>query len=229
MRVSISLGGSLLTKKPGAKNYLGYANALRELKNRGHKIVVVCGGGRPAREYIGIACEMAASRQIQDKIGILATHMNALLLISALGDDADPRIHRRAGEVQKHLDGRILVGGGHMPGSSTDYRTVLFGRAINADLIVNATDYGGVFDKDPSRNPDAKKYLSLPYDSLEKIIRYRFKQVPGDYGLFDLKALRLAKRHKMPIVFIDGTDPDEIIRAVEGGHSGTVVSEDTAV
>ncbi|MBS7620128.1 UMP kinase [Candidatus Bathyarchaeota archaeon] len=225
MRVSISLGGSLLTKNQGAKNYLKYARALRELNDRGHKIVVVCGGGRPARDYIEVACELDAPREVQDRIGILATHVNALLLIAALGRDADPRIHRTSGEVRKHLDDKILVGGGHMPGSSTDYRTVLFGRAINAELIVNATDYGGVFDKDPSRNPDAKKYQSLTYDLLEKIIRSRFKQVPGDYGLFDLKALKLAEKHRMRIVFVDGTDPEEIIRAVEGGHSGTVVSE----
>jgi len=225
MRVSISLGGSLLTRNMGAKNYLAYAEALRELRSRGHKVVVVCGGGKPARDYIGVACALDASRDVQDRIGILATHLNALLLIAALGRDADPRIHRRGGEVRRHLDDKILVGGGHMPGSSTDYRTVLFGRAIGADLIVNATDYGGVFDKDPSRFQDARKYDSLSYGLLEKIIRSRFKQVPGDYGLFDLKALKLAERHGMRIVFIDGSDPWEIVRAVEGGHGGTVVSE----
>jgi len=223
MKVSISLGGSLLTRKGDADTYRGYARVLKGLKERGHQLVVVCGGGRPAREYINLARRLDAPPELQDRLGILATHLNALLLIAALGEDADPRVHRRAGDVKRHLDGRILVGGGHLPGSSTDYRAVLFARAMGADMIVNATDYGGIFDKDPSRHPDARQYLSLTYGELEAIIRSRFKQAPGDYGLFDLKATRLARRLGIPLVFIDGTDPEEIARAVEGGHGGTVV------
>ena len=223
MKVSISLGGSLLTRNLDADNYRRYARALRRLKEKGHQLVVVCGGGRPAREYIDIARQLGSSNKFQDRLGILATHVNALLLIAALGEDADPRIHRRAGDVKRHLDSRILVGGGHLPGSSTDYRTVLFARAMGADLIVNATDYGGVFDKDPARYPDARQYRRLTFQRLEEIIRGRFEQAPGDYGLFDLKATRLARRLSIPIVFIDGTDPEEIVHAVEGGHSGTEV------
>ena len=223
MKVSISLGGSLLTRSGDAETYRRYARTLRKLKDKGHKLIVVCGGGRPAREYIDIARQLDAPPQLQDRLGILATHMNALLLIAALGEDAYPSIHRRASEVKRHLNDRILVGGGHLPSSSTDYRAILFARAMGADLMVNATDYGGVFDKDPSRHPDARQYSHLTYKQLEKIIKSRFDQAPGDYGLFDLKATRLARRLRIPIVFIDGTDPEEIVRAVEGGHGGTEV------
>ncbi|MCW3991125.1 MAG: UMP kinase [Candidatus Bathyarchaeota archaeon] len=223
MKVSISLGGSLLTRDGGPDTYKRYADAFRRLKGMGHQLVVVCGGGRPARAYIETARRLGAPPPLQDRLGILATHLNALLLIAALGDDADPRVHRRASEVRRHMNGLILVGGGHMPGSSTDYRAVLFARAMGADLIVNATDYGGVFDRDPSRHPDARQYRSLTFGELEEIVRSRFEQAPGDYGLFDLKAARLARGCHIPLVFIDGTDPEEIIRAVEGGHSGTEI------
>lgn len=225
MRVALSLGGRLLTKEGGVEPYLRYAEVLRELRRRGHRLVVVCGGGRIAREYIYKARELGAAPHLQDRLGVLATHINALLLIAALGDDAHPRVIRRADEVRRNLDDRILVGGGHLPGSSTDYRAVLFARAMEADLIVNATDYGGIFDKDPSRHPDAVKYEYLTFDELEGIIRSRFRQAPGDYGLFDLKATKLAKRIGIPVVFVDGSDPEEIIRAVEGGHRGTVVRD----
>ena len=223
MKVSISLGGSLLTRSGDADTYRGYASALRRLKELGHQLVVVCGGGRPARMYIETARRLNAPPPLQDRLGILATHLNALLLIAALGEDADPHVHRRASEIRRRLDGRILVGGGHLPGSSTDYRAVLFARAMGADLIVNATDYGGVFDRDPSRHPDARQYRHLTFKQLEGIIRGRFEQAPGDYGLFDLKATRLARRCRIPLVFVDGTDPEEVIRAVEGGHSGTEI------
>lgn len=223
MRVALSLGGRLLTRDGEVEPYQRYAEVLRELRRRGHQVVVVCGGGRIAREYIQKARELGAPSHLQDRLGVLATHINALLLIAALGYDAYPRVIRRADEVRRHLDEGILVGGGHLPGSSTDYRAVLFARAMGADLIVNATEYGGVYDKDPSRYPDALKYECLTFEELERIIRSRFRQAPGDYGLFDLKATRLARRLGIPVVFIDGSDPEEIIRAIEGGHGGTVV------
>ncbi len=223
MKVSISLGGSLLTKNMDAASYRLYADVVRRLWEAGHTIVVTCGGGRPARQFISIAKELDADRDIQDGLGILATHVNALLLIAALGDAADPHIHRRATEIKRHLGDRILIGGGHKPGSSTDYRAAIFAEAIDADLIINATDVPGVYDKNPKTHPDAKKLDTLTYAQLEKIIKANTRQVPGEYGLFDLKAVRLAARLSIPVVFIDGTDPEEIIRAVTGAHHGTIV------
>lgn len=223
MKVSISLGGSLLTKSMEAQSYRRYADAARRIWEAGHELVVVCGGGRPARQYIAIAKELGGPRDLQDNLGILATHVNALLLIAALGDAADPRIHRRASEVRAHLGDRILVGGGHRPGSSTDYRAALFAEAMDADLIINATDVPGVYDKNPKTHPDAKKLDTITFRELETIIRANVKQAPGEYGLFDLKAVRLAARLGIPLVFVDGTDPEEIIRAVTGNHHGTTV------
>ena len=223
LKVSISLGGSLLTRNMDATSYSHYADVLKRLHDGGHTIVVTCGGGRPARQYISIAKELNSSRSLQDNLGILATHINALLLIAALGDAADPRVHRRADEVRRRLGERILVGGGHKPGSSTDYRTVIFAEAIGADLIINATDVPGVYDKNPKTNPDARKLDSLSYAELEKIVSANTRQAPGEYGLFDLKAIRLAGRLGIPLVFVDGTDPEEIIRAVTGDHHGSTV------
>jgi uridylate kinase len=223
MKVSISLGGSLLTRNMEAASYRRYASVIRRLWEAGHTIVVTCGGGRLARQFIAIAKDLDGPLDLQDRLGILATHVNALLLIAALGDTADPRIHHRATEVKRHLGGKILVGGGHRPGSSTDYRAVIFAAATDADLIINATDVSGVYDKNPKTNSDAKKLDRLTYAELEEIIRANIRQAPGEYGLFDLKAVKLAARLRTPIVFVDGTDPEEIIRAVAGTHHGTVV------
>ncbi len=223
MKVSISLGGSLLTKSMEAQSYCRYAEALKRIWEAGNELVVVCGGGRPARQYIAIAKELGAPRDLQDNLGILSTHVNALLLIAALGEAADSHIHRRASEVRKHLGDRILVGGGHMPGSSTDYRAVIFAEAMNADLIINATDVAGVYDRNPKTHKAARKYDELTYSQLEDIIRANVNQAPGEYGLFDLKAVRLTARLGIPVVFVDGTDPEEIVRAVAGKHHGTVV------
>ena len=88
MKVSISLGGSLLTSRQDVENYFKYAEALKWLRDRDHQIVVVCGGGRPARHYIKQARVLGASPKIQDRVGILFTHLNALFLIASLGEYA---------------------------------------------------------------------------------------------------------------------------------------------
>jgi uridylate kinase len=225
MIVSISLGGSLLTREQIPETFERYAGVLRRLKERGHQLIVVCGGGKPAREWIGLARELGADAYTQDRLGIHATHLNALLLIAALGPDAHPHVHRRGSEIRRNIDDKILVGGGHLPGSSTDYRAVLFAEAAGADLIVNATDVSGVYDKNPEKHPDAVKLDRITFAQLERIILDNTEQAPGEYGLFDLKAVRRVKRLKIPLVFIDGTDPEELIRAVEGGHGGTGIRD----
>jgi uridylate kinase len=231
MKISLSLGGSLLTgktTKPYVKldpeTYRRYAEALKELHNQGHEIMVVCGGGKPARHFIEVSRQLGGSRDVQDLLGVKATHVNALLMMSALGIHADQnRIYQRGSDIRHAQKGRILVGGGYRPGSSTDYRAVIFAEKMGADLIINATDVPGVYDRNPEKHLDAVKLGELTFDQLEMIIKENTKQAPGEYGLFDLKAVRLARRTGIPVVFIDGTDPEEIKRAVDGTHSGSVV------
>ena len=144
--------------------------------------------------------------------------------MAALGDTADQtRIYKRAPDLKHAPKGKILVGGGYKPGSSTDYRTVIFADAMNADLIINATDIDGVYTKNPRIQKNAEKLTELTYPRLEAIIKENARQAPGEYGLFDLKGVKLAKKLGIPLAIIDGTDPEEIIRAVEGNHSGSTV------
>ena len=143
--------------------------------------------------------------------------------MAALGHDAHSHIHRRGSEIKRNLSDQILVGGGHLPGSSTDYRAVLFAEAAEADLIINATDVDGVYDKNPKIHHDAVKLERITHSQLEKIILDNTEQAPGKYSLFDLKAVRRAKKCGIPILFIDGTDPEQLVKAVEGGHGGTLV------
>ena len=118
---------------------------------------------------------------------------------------------------------KILIGGGYKPGSSTDYRAVLFAGAMQADLIINATDIDGVYTKNPKLHKDAEKLPTLTCLRLEEIIKQNTRQAPGEYGLFDLKGVKLAKKLGIPLIIIDGTDPEEIIRAVKGTHSGSTI------
>jgi len=222
MKIVISLGGSLLTRGLSSENFKKYADVLRRLKDKGHKLVVVCGGGKISREYRDIAKKFTSNNVILDWIGIQTTHLNAFTLIAALGKDAHPISLRSAQEVKKNFKDKILVCGGNLPGSSTGYDAALFAKAIKADLLIKASDVDGVYSSDPDKDSNAKKFDRLTHDEFLKIIEQN-PQTPGEYRLLDLKAARLIKKNKIKTIFIDGTDPEEIIRAVERKHHGTIV------
>jgi len=166
--------------------------------------------------------EFTSDNVLLDWIGIQATHLNAFTLIAALGKDAHPVSLKNINEVKKNFKDKILVCGGNVPGSSTGYDAALFAEAIKVDLLIKASDVNGVYSADPDKNPNAKKFDRLTHDEFLKIIEQN-PQTPGEYRLFDLKATRLIKKNKIKTIFIDGNDPEEIIRAVEGRHRGTVI------
>jgi len=222
MKIVISLGGSLLTRELTPENFKKYADVLNRLRKQGHKLVVVVGGGKTCREYRDIAKKFTIDNVLLDWVGIQATHLNAFTLITALGKNAHPVSLRTVQEVKKHFNDKILVCGGNLPGSSTGYDAALFAEAIKADLLIKASDVPGVYSADPDLDPNAKKYDRLTHDEFLKIIEQN-PQTPGEYRLFDLKATKLIKKNKIKTIFIDGTDPEEIVRAVEGKHKGTVV------
>ena len=117
MKISLRLGGSLLTVKttePYVKlspdKYRTYAETLKELHDQGHEIMVVCGGGKPARHFIDVSKQLGGSRDVQDLLGVKASHVNALLMMSALGDHADQtRIYQRGSDLRYAQKGKILV------------------------------------------------------------------------------------------------------------------------
>jgi len=222
LKIVISLGGSLLTRKLTSENFKKYADILKRLKNEGHKLVVVCGGGKVCREYRDVVINLGGDITLQDWVGIEATHLNAFTLIAALGKDAHPISLRTVEEVKKNFNDKIIVCGGNVPGSSTGYDAALFAEAIKADLLIKASDVDGVYSADPDLDPDAKKYDKLTHDEFLRIIEQN-PQIPGEYRLFDLKATKLIKKIKIKTIFIDGNDPEEIIRAVVRKHSGTII------
>jgi len=224
MKVVISIGGSLLTKELTHEHFSRYADVIKELSKK-HDIVVVCGGGKPAREFRDIAKN--ASRDERDFIGIMATHMTAATLASVIGTNAYlikwKPLKEALKELKKVFGKKIIVGGGYDVGTSTDYDAMILAKVVKADLVINATNVGGVYSDDPKKNPSAKKFDILSYGEFIKIIS-KLEQTPGEYRLFDLKGARLLKEIKAKLIIIDGSDAKEIVSAVEGKHNGTVIA-----
>ena len=126
---------------------------------------------------------------------------------------AEPYIRNRA---VRHLEkGRVVVfgcGTGN-PFFSTDTGAALRAAEIGADIIFKATNVDGVYDSDPKKNPDAKKFDTLSYiDVLNKGLH-----------VMDSTAASLCMDNEIPILVFNLNDPENIVRAMQGETIGTIV------
>ena len=230
-RVLLKVSGEALAgdKKTGL-NYdviTEICKSIKKCTDAGVQVAVVVGGGNFWRGRSSGSMD----RTRADHIGMLATAMNALAVadvLESMGCDvrvqtaitmrqvAEPYIRNKA---VTHLNkGRIVIfgcGTGN-PFFSTDTAASLRAVEINADIFLKATLVDGVYDKDPHKYDDAKKYDTLT-----------FSQVIGeDLGVMDSTAAAMCRDNKMKMLVFDLSRPDNIYDAVMGADIGTVVYED---
>ncbi|VVB59137.1 Uridylate kinase [uncultured archaeon] len=221
MKLVISLGGSLLTRDFSTSGVKKYIDVLKKISEKTEQLVVVVGGGKICREYQAIARELGATREMQDYIGIKSTQFNASLVASAFAGYSE--IPNNEKELKSALkNNKVVVAGGFKGGQSTDAAAAFSAKKIKADLLINASNVDGVYDSNPAENKNAKKIPRLSYSELKQILS-KNAQLPGQYGLFDLRAVEIISSAKIKTAFIDGTDAEEIYRAAFGEHKGSVV------
>jgi uridylate kinase len=202
------------------------AEELREVHNLGIELGIVIGGGNIFRGVAGQ--ERGMDRVRADYIGMLATLINALVIQDALLSQnvpcrvmsafevvevSEPYIRERA---LKHLErGNVLIlacGTGN-PFFTTDTAAVLRALELKADILFKATKVDGVYDKDPVKDPTAKKYDFLTFDeALEKKLR-----------VMDATAFSLARDYKLPILVFNLLKFGNIKKAVLGENIGTLI------
>ncbi|AEF97028.1 UMP kinase [Methanotorris igneus] len=224
MRAVFALGGSVIMPKDGAsvEKIKEYAETFKKIKDLGHDVCIVVGGGWTARNYISVARELKANESFCDEIGIMATRMNSMLLIAALGDYAMKKVPTSFQEAETILNmGKIVVMGGTHPAHTTDAVAASLAEFIDADLLIIATNVDGVYDKDPNKYADAKKLTKITTKELVDLtISASIKA--GSSGVVDPLASKIIDRAKMRAVVVKGV-PEEILKAVIGGHNGTVI------
>ena len=192
----------------------------------GVQIGIVVGGGNFWRGRTSGRME----RTLADKIGMLATVMNALAVsdkLAQLGVPSEvfssiempkvaPVFDRRAALAAME-EGRVAVFGGGTgnPFFSTDTATALRAVEVSADVMFKATMVDGVYDKDPHKYTDAKKYDTL---TISKVLE-------DQLAVMDGTAATLCRDNRLPILVFDLADPDNIARAVQGENVGTLVYE----
>jgi len=193
----------------------------------GVQAAIVVGGGNIFRGVAGQ--EKGIERATGDYMGMLATVINAMALQDALEKHdvsarvqtaiampavAEPYIRRRA---MRHLEkGRVIVFGGGTgnPFFSTDTAAALRAAEIGAEVILKATKVDGIYDCDPKKNPNAKRFDRITYiEALQKQIK-----------VMDSTAFSLCMDNRMPIIVFDLFAPGNLQRVVMGEPVGTIVT-----
>lgn len=229
-RVMLKLSGEALAGENGFgidfNIAMNIAKAVKELVDMGIEVGAVVGGGNIWRGRSGEGMD----RTTADYMGMLATSINALALqdsLESLGVDtrvqtaiemkeiAEPYIRRRA---MRHLEkGRVVIFGAGTgnPYFSTDTAAALRAAEIEADVILLAKKVDGVYNKDPHKYDDAKKYDELSYiEVLEQGLQ-----------VMDSTATSLCMDNNIPILVFALDNPENIKRVVLGENIGTIVSK----
>ncbi len=184
--------------------------------------VIIAGGGKIARHYINHARSSGADESTLDELGIEISRLNAKLLIYALKNKAYPHPPTTLSEVKNAVDsGLIVIAGGLHPGQSTNGTAALIAEKINADQFLNATDVDGIYDSDPNKNKNAKKFKQIDLKKLRSILAHE-ESVAGGYDLMDLVALKIIERSKIKTRVIK-SDIKTLEKAIKGTSVGTQI------
>lgn len=223
MKVVIKLGGFAFPIRLDEEIIKSFAGKFKEIHERGHRLVVVAGGGEAARLYIEAARKLGAPESFCDQIGILISRANASLIIASLEGAAALRVPESLEELYTLFSsGKIVVMGGLQPGQSTNAVAALAAEALRADALINITDVEGVYTSDPKKHPEAKLLKEVTTSELLKILSSGGARA-GEYELLDLSAIKVIERSKIPTWVISGRDPSNVIKVIEGKSVGTRV------
>ena len=213
MRIVITIGGSILLKEYDNKKFEEYADIIRQI-SVDHEIFVVVGGGRPARDYIGVVRDMGESESICDEIGIQVTRINARLLQLALKDCSYPVIPENFHQALEYsVGGKIVIMGGTEPAHSTDAVGSILAEYVDADLVINATSVDGLYDKDPNKFDDAVMFDEVTTAELMDIVSGNETKA-GTYEFIDKTAIEIIKRSGIKTVIVNGNDPENVRTAI---------------
>ncbi|MDO9302271.1 MAG: UMP kinase [Anaerolineales bacterium] len=230
-RILLKLSGEALSGKSGFGIDVDEAESIavriKEVRDMGVDVAVVIGAGNLWRGKQGL--ERGMDRSTEDYMGMLATVMNAMALMDALERKgvftrvmsaiemraiAEPYIRRRA---VRHLEkGRVVIFGAGTgnPFFSTDTAAALRATEIDAQIVIKATKVDGVYDADPKKNLDAKKFTQLSYI---EVLNRRLE-------VMDSTAITLCMENNLPILVLNFWDPNALLGALRGEAVGTLVS-----
>jgi len=222
----ISLGGSIIAPDKVDFTFLKQLNEnLRTYlkKDKKRKIILVCGGGAPARVYQEALRNIIddAPSEEQDWLGIRATHINGQLVKAMFSDlCTDNLITDPTGHI--NFKGQVLVAAGWKPGFSTDNDAVILAERFEGKLIINLSNIAKVYTDDPKTNPEAKPLDTISWEEFRLMVGNNW--TPGKNTPFDPIASKRAEKMNMKVVCADGRNIQNTMAILNGEEFvGTVI------
>lgn len=229
-RVLLKMGGEALAGPDGFGidpiRASEVAETIKSVYDLGVQVAIVIGAGNLWRGSAGV--EQGMEQATADHMGMIATVMNALALQDALErvgivtrvqtaiemrTVAEPYIRLRA---IRHLEkGRVVIigGGTGNPYFTTDTAGALRAMEVGAELLIKATKVDAVYDDDPKKNPNAKRFDKLSYiEALNMRLR-----------VMDSTAISLCMENELPIVVLNLWQKDSVKRLIMGESVGTLI------
>ncbi|HTK73145.1 MAG TPA: UMP kinase [Croceibacterium sp.] len=205
------------------------AREVKAAKDSGLELCLVIGGGNIFRGMAGAAAGM--DRAQADYMGMLATVMNALAMQNALeqigvhtrvqsavqmDQVCEPVIRRRA---ERHLEkGRVVIfaAGVGSPYFTTDSGAALRAAEMGCDALLKGTSVDGVYDSDPKKNADAKRFETVSYDRV----------LADNLKVMDASAVALCRDNNIPIVVFSIRENGNLARVLAGDGVQTIVRKE---
>ncbi len=223
MRIVIRIGGSVVASPINTELLGKYAEEIKAIKQKGHEVAVVVGGGALAREFIGYAKSLGLGMDAQDEIAISCSRLFAQLFLKRIGEVGCSKVAISLDEAAQCFgEGKVAVMGGLRPGITTDTVAALVCERVNADLLVKGTDQDGVYNKDPRKHPDAVKLDRLSLDDLSKVFEQTVHKA-GIHQIIDPEAIKVLKRKPLKIIVVNGFKPQNVLAAINGENVGTII------
>ena len=221
--VVLSLGGSLVN--PGTPDTQYVASLVRLLRGMKCKFGIVVGGGKLARQWADAARKKGGSEFDADEAAIKATKKNAQIVIDVIKKDVNAKVcetfDSARAAAKKH---RFVVMGGTIPGITTDSDAVLLAECLGAKRVLNLSNIDGIYNDNPVRNHNAKKFHKMSYAQLIDLAGKNDMRTAGTHFVFDFLACKLIARSKIEAHFVHGKNLLDVRKAVDGKpHGGTVV------
>jgi len=231
-RAILKLSGELFSNKEHHISFPQYdlvAQQLIEITNTtGTQFAIVVGGGNIFR---GREANSQVDHSKADHMGMLATIINGIGLKEALVRNGakDPRLMTAIGintfaepfipdKGLHHLDNHrmvVIAGGLGLPNFSTDSAVAQYADELQCEIILKASTVDGVYDSDPKKNTDAKRYSKITYQ----------KALVEGLAVMDQTAFAMCARSKIPIFVFDIKDLDKIPNIIKGDYSfGTLIT-----
>ncbi len=218
----ISVGGSAIVPGKIDTDFLRNLRKTVDKLKKNNRLVLVCGGGKIARDYIKAAEDLSTSDAMACLVGIRTTKLNATLVSLVIHGNID--MPDSLLEIKKDLERKnvVVVGAlGFQPDMTSDATAAQIAEYLDAEMFINLTDVPGLFNKDPNKYDNAKFIPRISFDDFWKIVsRIKFKA--GQHFVLDQSGAKIIRRAKIKTIIVKGLKNLENV-VLGNKFSGTVI------